>query len=115
MLDHQLDSIALTRTMQKAEIMPSYISYIPQHMGLSPALDSAVDCVFTAASYISVAPTSEAKQLGLLRKYGTALTYLREAIQDPVQSMSAEVLAAVSLLSSYEVHKAKLPFHKQLC
>jgi hypothetical protein len=104
------DAIALTRTLEMAEPVPSYMPYIPQRLGLNPALDSAVDCVFSAASYIAASFSHEQRQVLLSRKYTLALSYLREAIEDPILAMSAETLAAVALLGSYEVsRKARFP------
>jgi hypothetical protein len=102
-MDAPPDLAALSRTLEAAEIMPSYIAYLPSRMGFSRALDAAADCVFAAAACVATLNVTERAQLGLLRKYGRALTLLREAIMDPVESMSAEVLGAVSLLSVYEV------------
>jgi hypothetical protein len=95
-------SAALGNALRTYEIMPSYVWYIPRHMGKSRCLDSAVDLVFSAAGYLAMPPHPDV-QSSLMRKSLLALSTLQMAIQDPVESMSVEVLAAVSLLSSYEV------------
>jgi hypothetical protein len=92
---------AMHRTLQNSPIMPSYVIYIPQRMGHSRVLDSAIDVVFSAAGALVSLPT-EGARLELIRKYGASLKYLHDSILDPEQSMTAEVLAAASLLSCYE-------------
>jgi hypothetical protein len=92
----------LLDTLRAGEVMPSYIAYIPQHIGKSRALDRVVDLVFTAAGLLTL-PRGVLPPLQLMRKYGTALAELRESILDPVESLSAEVLAACLLLGTYEV------------
>ena len=99
----------LKGTLQQAEPMPSYLWYIPRRLGLSEVLDTAVDLVFTAASHLLL-PSDEDRMLGLIKKYGKALTYLRHAIEDPVASLSADTLAAVALLASWEVSTTSMPF-----
>lgn len=72
-------------------------------MGHSQVLLSAADLAFTAAGYLA-RPSHDAKaSVVLMRKLGVAVTSLQAAISDPDECMSADVLAAVSLLSSYEV------------
>jgi hypothetical protein len=90
------------QSLRIGDIMPSFVAYIPQHLGNSRALDSVVDLVFTAAGLLT-APRNSFPQLELMKKYGAALAELREAILDPVKSLTVEVLAACCLLSVYEV------------
>jgi hypothetical protein len=93
---------AVATTLSAADIMPSYVVYIPQRLGGNLVLDSAVDLVFSAAGHLTSSPAL-ARPADLIQKYVSAISFLRDAIFDPIQSMSAEVLAAVSLLSIWEV------------
>ncbi|KAH8899333.1 hypothetical protein GQ53DRAFT_816488 [Thozetella sp. PMI_491] len=94
-------SSLLKRTLQKAEVMPSYVCYIPQRLGWSPVLDSAVDLVFTAAGHLAL-PPRDTLQFVLLKKYDVALRHVQAAILDPKRSKEVDVLASVLLLSAYE-------------
>lgn len=97
---------AMPRTIRNSKPMPSYVWYLPSRIGSSRALDSAVDLTLTAAGYL-VMPASDPKaELVLMKKLGVAVAALTDAISDPKESMSAEVLAAVSLLSAYECIKS---------
>jgi hypothetical protein len=102
LLEAPFDGVAISALMSKGEVVPSYISYIPERIGNSLVLDSAVDCLFTAAGIVARASLTDQHD-GLLDKYGVALSHLRNAIQDPVHWMSPDVLAAVSLMASFEV------------
>jgi hypothetical protein len=102
MVGSLLDRRYLHRTLLDSKIIPTFIAYVPERLGRSKALDSAADCLFSAASQF-LRPPDEAKEKDLLRRYGSALFHLQGAIGDPVESMSAEVLGAVALLSSHEV------------
>lgn len=102
-LDNLPDPGAIAATLRNADVMPSYLSHIPRRLGFSASLDSAFDCVLTAAGYVAQSGGTEALQMRLLRKYGLALGHLREDIEDPEKAMSPEFLAAVSLLGTFEV------------
>ncbi len=82
--------------------MPSYICYIPQRLGHSVVLDATVDLVFTAAGHLAMTPSDQTKPL-LMKKYDVVLRHLQKAILDDDRSREVDILAAVSLLSSYEV------------
>lgn len=66
-------------------------------------LDSALDLALTAAAYLAMPSHDPKAGVILMRKLGVAVASLKVAISDPVECISADVLAAVSLLSSYEV------------
>src|SRR3569833_1083081 len=66
---------ALIRTLQVAQVMPSFIWYLPSRLGFSPILDAAVDLVFSAAGCL-LTPASEAKHLVLLWLFGVFLFFL---------------------------------------
>jgi hypothetical protein len=101
-LDFLAGAPALLDTLAKATPMPSYVWYIPMRLGYSPMLDAAADLVFTAAGHLLTSPRSH-KHFELMRKYGVALSAVRSAIIDPLESLSADTLAAISLLSTWEV------------
>ena len=108
LLDLIAGSAVLRSTLEQAEPMPSYLWYIPKRLGHNKVLDSAVDLVFNATANL-LTPPDEDKMLPLMKKYGQALAYLRSAIEDPVESMSVDTLAAVALLASWEVRGAPTP------
>lgn len=94
---------ALPRTLRVAQPMPSYVWYLPPRMGHSEVLDSAFELTSTAAAYMARPSHDPKASVALMRKLAVAVSALKRAISDPEECMSADVLAAVSLLSSYEV------------
>jgi hypothetical protein len=72
-------------------------------MGHSRVLDSALDLALTAAAFLAMPSVDIKASVILMRKLGVAVASLKAAISDSEECMSADVLAAVSLLSSYEV------------
>lgn len=90
------------------------MSHLPCRFGYSEALDDAISCVAAAIRDFCVQFDMDDKSnmyLGSLKTrtlllYTVALRSLQQALNDPSQSTSTEVLCAAHLLCCFEVSEA---------
>ena len=75
-----------------------FVSLIPARLGVSDALDAAVQCL--CAGYVTIASSTPPVHSVF---YSKALSSLRKSLNDPVEALSSETLCASICLSWYEV------------
>jgi hypothetical protein len=76
-----------------------FIDHIPQRIGTSKALDSAVTALLTLHADVAVARVaSSGPSIDSITKYTNAITTIRTTLDDPLSAAKTETLCAVSLL-----------------
>ena len=79
----------------------SYVSYLPSRFGYNACLDDAIRCVTARIrQWVGATPNIDEFVMSL---YSKALKSLQAALNDPVQCMQTDVLAASQILTLYEV------------
>lgn len=82
----------------------SWVTIVPQRIGINPALDSAVACFIAGSA--AHRNKSETNLSAARKSYSRALLSLQEVLTGPEdQKLSSETLAAVKLLTAFEVRK----------
>ena len=81
-------------------MLPSYITDLPNRLGYSSTLDSAVACLLDVHSAIFQEP--EGSDRINPRHYLKALQGLQSALQDPEESLSSNTLCAITILGWVE-------------
>lgn len=98
------------RASMRATTM-AYLNFLPSRAGENIAMDAAVQCLAAAARLhyahdLSVR-SSQTTELNdprvVLRHNIHALNCLRQALNDPIESVSSETLCATALLCCFEV------------
>lgn len=84
--------------------MASYVFELPSRVGYNAALDTAIGCVAAALRWrSSMRHYGVGSSEDFLSLYGKALQAIQWSIEDSVQCISAETLAATELLCMFEV------------
>ena len=81
--------------------MSRWLSFVPERLGTSSALDKAVRC-FTAHHVATTHGNEQMVRYGRV-VYGQALSSLQKSLYDPMAVTSSERLCATMLLCMYEV------------
>lgn len=95
-----------------------FLPHLPRRTGHNAVLDVAVECISAGIQDVLTyyATRGAGVQFGefenkkTLKLYAKALSWLRYALQDPVQSAAEETLFASFLICCFEVRA-----HKPLC
>lgn len=80
----------------------SFLSYVPSRWGNTLCLDHAVRCVVSRVQDYVSSPTGLPSPQSL-KQYAVAIASLQEALGDPRQATSPDVLCATEVMALYEV------------
>ena len=80
-----------------------YAPYIPSHMGSSACLNTAVDALSLKMNNLLLHDSPRHTSTATFASYGRALVCLRERLDRSPQRVTPDVLAAVQLLTIYEM------------